>query len=60
MITYRDQAWCSQKCDNRSCFRNYTDEEHQKNINGVDLPLSQADFKSDECGFVQPDQQSKE
>ena len=53
MITYKDMCWCAQDCGNLDCFRNYTPEERQRNDEGVDLPLDMADFKSDECGFVE-------
>jgi len=53
MICYKDQGWCSSSdsCKNVECFRNYTPEEHQRNINGVNLPISEGDFKTEECGY---------
>ena len=54
MITYKDRAWCSQKCGNESCYRNYTPEEQEKNVN--DLPLCIADMKTDDCGYVEREQ----
>ena len=51
MITYKDQCWCTQDCGNLKCIRNYTDEQHDRNVNGPDLPLSLADMKTDDCGY---------
>lgn len=51
MITYKDMTWCSQACGNEDCFRNYTPEQRERNEGGVDLPLSQADFRTDDCGM---------
>lgn len=53
MIVYRDRAWCSRSgiCANKTCMRNYNDTERERNENGVDLPLDQADFKTEECGY---------
>jgi hypothetical protein len=54
MIVYRDKAWCtrSHTCSNANCYRNYTEAERDRNNNGVNLPLSMADFKKDGCGFI--------
>ena len=62
MMTYKERAWCSHKCGNWGCYRNYTDEDHRRNIDGPDLPLSMTDFKTDTCGYLDPaltDQDSK-
>lgn len=53
MIVYKDRSWCSrsQVCANKACLRNYNEEERHQNETGVDLPISQADFKDEHCGF---------
>jgi len=54
MICYKDMTWCSQKCANENCFRNYTKKEQEINENGVDLPLSVGNMKTRDCGFKEP------
>lgn len=53
MICYKDRSWCVHSintlCNNTSCSRFYTKEERQYNNN--ELPLSIADFKTDNCGY---------
>ena len=50
-LVYKDRSWCSQShlCSNEDCYRNYTDAEHKKNTEGVDLPLSWMNFATPEC-----------
>ncbi len=52
MITYKDKAWCSlsSQCGRKKCHRNYNEEEHAENKAGVNLPISQANLKTKECG----------
>lgn len=62
MLCYRDMTFCSQKCGNTKCRRNFTDEVSM----AADLwwgdeadggpPIAMADFKSDSCGYVPPEE----
>lgn len=53
MITYKDRAWCSRStyCANEKCYRNYDVGERQENMDGVNLPISQTDMKTEDCGY---------
>lgn len=65
MISYQDKTWCSAKCGNLECDRNFTPEHRKKAIewwklsSGKDeidfLPLMRSDFRTDDCGFVEQD-----
>jgi hypothetical protein len=33
------------------CIRNYSQEERERNIETVNLPIAQTEFKTDDCGF---------
>ena len=54
MICYKDRMWCveSKYCGNTKCSRNYTDEEKQRNADGVNLPVNMGFLRDKECGFV--------
>ncbi len=56
-IVYKDQSWCSQSplCGNEACDRNYTEAEHKKNTEGVDLPLSWMNLVTYDCGYEEKD-----
>ena len=56
MIHYRDRAFCVQECGNAVCYRNYTETEREKNTQGPDLPVAFADFKTDDCGYLPPNE----
>lgn len=49
-----DRTWCSHRCNNTDCSRNYTDEERKRNKGGVDLPLCIGDMKTATCGYIAP------
>jgi len=56
MISYKGKSFCSQKCANRECSRNFNDEvrAHAKKWWGEDdPPICMNDFKTDDCGFVE-------
>ena len=56
MITFLDQAFCTMSmtgCGNKDCHRNYTPELRDRNESGVNLPVSMAGFKTEECGYVE-------
>lgn len=63
MISYQDKTWCSTKCGNLNCDRNFTPEHRKKAIEWwkqssgkeeIDfLPLMVADFRTDDCGFIE-------
>lgn len=54
MLCYKDRSWCIHSlntgCMNEACSRFYTEEEKQYNKD--DMPLSIADFHSENCGFI--------
>lgn len=59
MICYKDRSWCSQKCGNLECDRNFTEEERKRAIawwgggeNGP--PVAYMDFRTEECGYKEP------
>lgn len=55
MMGYKDRTWCNQICSNKSCDRNFTEEEETLAIKwwgDVDFPLIGSDFKSDDCGYI--------
>lgn len=55
MTGYKDRVWCNQICGNKSCDRNFTEEEEKFATTwwgDVDFPLGTTDFKSDNCGYT--------
>ena len=58
MICYKDRSWCSTKCANLECTRNFTEEERAKarawwpGEGGP--PVAFTDFKTDTCGYIHP------
>lgn len=66
MICYRDRSWCSRKCGNLDCSRNFTPEEAERaeqwwaGFNqGPGAPISTIDMKdTDGCkeagGYIEP------
>lgn len=57
MICYRDMAFCSAKCKNKDCFRNFTEEEENLSIlwGGPDAPVAFSDF-SKKCESYDPEE----
>lgn len=56
MPGYKDRTWCNERCGNKSCDRNFTEEEEKLAISwwgGDDFPLCGTDFKSDICGYIE-------
>lgn len=50
MICYRDMTFCSARCGNLNCPRNFTDEIHvaaREWWGGDDVPIALADFSKD-------------
>ncbi len=56
MICYKDMQFCARKeCANYECERNIAWVPDD-----CDLPVAQADMKTEECGFVPTQQQTQE
>ena len=55
MLNYLDRQFCSQKCANTECSRNFNDEVMAKARAwwGNDKPpIGFADMRTDSCGFI--------
>lgn len=58
MISYLDRQFCSQKCANSECSRNFNDDVLARAKawwRGDNPPIDFADLKTDKCGFVDKD-----
>lgn len=54
MTHYRDQTFCSARCANHNCPRNYTDDIHLAARSWQDPPsVAFSDFSKD-CGAYEP------
>ena len=57
MMCYKDRTWCvhSRDCSNTMCDRNLNEDEIKQATEwwgDRNFPVAKADFKTDECGFV--------
>lgn len=58
MLCFKDQTFCSARCANFDCFRNFTDEVHQQSRqwwahDPDNAPIAFSDF-SDKCSEYRP------
>ena len=56
MLCYRDRTWCSQRCGNEECDRNFTDGERIAAIEwwgGETFPIAFSNFKTKDCGYIE-------
>ena len=51
MNVYMDRTFCSQKCGNEFCDRNFTKLHRKK---AKDRLISWSDLKTDTCGYIKP------
>lgn len=52
MISFKDRTFCSAKCSNTNCYRNFTDELHQQarlwwSHDPDNAPVAFSDFSKD-------------
>ena len=54
MLVYKDRAYCSHmhQCGNFQCYRNMPEEEYFKVLD-AQFALALADFKSEDCGYIE-------
>ena len=55
---YKNQKWCIWACLNKECSQNFTAEEKASAVawwGGPNPPIVIGDFRSEDCGYEEPE-----
>ena len=59
MICYKDMTFCVVSCGNSDCYRRLTQAVREAAIE-FGLPTAQCEMKTDDCGWVEPEDEEDE